>query len=60
MRAASGFVWWESPLATIRVQKGELLPYMVGNSPALPFMVMGNPTGYGIQFNYTGQRSELD
>ena len=44
----------------------ELLPYMVGNSPALPYMVMGNPTGHGIQFqgmgilfNYICQRSEL-
>ena len=42
----------------------ELLPYMVGNSPALPYMVMGNPTGHGIQFqgkgilcNYLCQRS---
>ena len=44
----------------------ELLPYMVGNSPALPHMVMDNPTGHGIQFegkgilcNYLCQRSEL-
>ena len=42
----------------------ELLPYMVGNSLALPNMVMGNPTGHGIQFqgmgilfNYLCQRS---
>ena len=28
----------------------ELLPYMAGNSPALPYLVMGNPTGHGIQF----------
>ena len=43
-----------------------LLPYMVGNSPALPYMVMGNPTGHGIQFqdmgilfDYIGQGSSL-
>ena len=46
--------------------KMELLPYMVGNSPALPYMVMGNPTGHGIQFqgkgilcNYLCQRSTM-
>ena len=32
----------------------ELLPYMVGNSPALPYMVMGNPTGHRIQFQGMG------
>ena len=32
----------------------ELLPYMVGNSPALPYMVMGNPTSDGIQFQGMG------
>ena len=44
--------------------KREILPHMVGNSPALPSMVMGNPTGHGIQFqgmgilfDYIGQRS---
>ena len=44
----------------------EYLPYMVGNSPALPYMVMDNPTGHGIQFqgmrilfNYLCQRSAL-
>ena len=44
----------------------EILLCMVGNSPALPYMVMGNPTGHGIQFqgmrilfNYIGQRSVL-
>ena len=47
--------------------KRETLPYMVGNSPALPYIVIGNPTGHGIQFqgmgilfNYIGQRSVLD
>ena len=45
----------------------EILPHMVWNSPPLPYMVMGNPTGHGIQFqgmgilfNYIGQRSVLD
>ena len=28
----------------------ELLPYMVGNSLALPYMVIGQPPGHGIQF----------
>ena len=44
----------------------ELLPYLLGNSLALPYMVMGNPTGHGIQFQGVGilfiylcQRSEL-
>ena len=39
---------------------------MIGNSLALPYMVMGNPTGHGIQFqgmgilfNYLCQRSAL-
>ena len=32
----------------------ELLPYIAGNSPALPYMVMGNPTGHGIQFQGMG------
>ena len=32
----------------------ELLPYMVGNSPVLPYMVRGNPTGHGIQFQGMG------
>ena len=30
--------------------KREILPYMVGDSLTLPYMVMGNPTGHGIQF----------
>ena len=44
----------------------EILPYMVENSLALPYMVMGNPTDHGIQFqdmgilfNYICQSSEL-
>ena len=39
---------------------------MIGNFLALPYMVMGNPTGHGIQFegmgilfNYLCQRSAL-
>ena len=32
----------------------ELLPYMIGNSPVLPYMVKGNPTGHGIQFQGMG------
>ena len=32
----------------------EILPYMVGNSLSLPYMVMGNPTGQGIQFQGMG------
>ena len=28
----------------------KILPYMAGNSPALPYVVIGNPTGHGIQF----------
>ena len=46
--------------------KGEILSYMVGNSPALSYMLMGNPTGHGIQFqgmgvlfSYISQRSVL-
>ena len=46
--------------------KREILPCMVENSPALLYMVMGNPIGQGIQFqgigilfHYFGQRSEL-
>ena len=46
---------------------GCLLPHMVENSPVLPYMIMGNPTGHGIQvqgmgilFNYFGQRSVPD
>ena len=49
----------------IRTER-ELLPCMVGNSLALPYIVMGNPTGHGIQFqcmeilfNYLCQRSAL-
>ena len=44
----------------------EILLYMVGNSIELPYMVIGNPIGHGIQFqgigilfNYSSQRSEL-
>ena len=44
----------------------EILPYMAGDSLALHYMVIGNPTGHGIQFqgmgillSYIGQRSEL-
>ena len=44
----------------------ELLPRMEENSSELPYMVLGNPTGHGIQFqgmeycfNYLCQRSEL-
>ena len=28
----------------------EILPHMVGNSPVLPYMLICNPTGHGIQF----------
>ena len=44
----------------------EILPYMVGDSPALPYMVFGQPPGHGIQFqgkgilfSYICQRSVL-
>ena len=44
----------------------EILSCMVGDSLVLPYMVMGNPTGHGIQFqgmgilfNYVSQKSEL-
>ena len=44
----------------------ESLPYMVGNSPMLPYMVIGQPPGHGIQFqgkgilfSYICQRSAL-
>ena len=44
----------------------EILPHMVGNSLALPYMDIGQPTGHeiqfqsmGILFNYIGQRFEL-
>ena len=47
--------------------KREILPNKVGNSLVLPYMVMGNPTGHGQQFqgmgilfNYIGKRSVLD
>ena len=46
-QAAQGFVWWESPLATVIQCK---LPYMVLEFPTLPYKAMGIPkTGQGIQ-----------
>ena len=32
----------------------EILPYMVWNSPALPYWSLGNPTGHGMQFQSEG------
>ena len=39
----TGFVWWESPLATIQVQKGKIFLVWYWNSPVLPYMVIGQP-----------------
>ena len=39
-------VWWESPLATIQVQKRNTARY----DRKLPYMVWGYPPGHGIQF----------
>ena len=33
----------------------EIVPYMVGNSLSISHMVIGNPTGYGIQFQGMGK-----
>ena len=51
--ATSGFVWWESPLATIRYKKGITSSYE-REFPSVALYGHGQPTGHGIQFQGKG------
>ena len=42
-QTAQGFIWWESPLATVIQCK---LPYMVWEFPMLPYKAMGYPQNW--------------